>query len=68
MDETKLARGSAYELILSVCAGLGKVVPRTEEEIAYNNALADVFNYVIENESSYLMPGKVRNGKWVRDK
>lgn len=68
MDEVKLARGSAYELILSLCAGLRKVVPRTEEEIGYNNALGDVFDYIIENQSSYLMPGTVRNGKWARDK
>ena len=67
MDEVKLARGSAYELILTVCAGLRKVAPRTEEEYAYNNALGDVFDYIIKNQSSYLMPGTVRNGKWTRD-
>ncbi len=68
MDEVKLARSSAYELILSVCAGLRKVSPSTVEEVAYNNALGDVFDYIIESQSSFLMPGTVRNGKWVRDK
>lgn len=67
MDEVKLARGSAYEVILSLCAGLRKVAPRSAEEVSYNNALGDIFDYIVENESSYLMPGTVRNGKWTRD-
>lgn len=67
MDELKLARGSACELILTVCAALRRVVPSSPEDVAYNNALGDVFDYIIENESSCLMPGTIRNGKWVRD-
>lgn len=67
MDEVKLARGSAYELVLSLCSGLRKVAPRSAEEVAYNNALGDIFDYIVVNESSYLMPGTVRNGKWTRD-
>lgn len=58
---------SAYEMILSICAGLRKVEPSTPEETAYNNALGDVFDFIIENESDYLIPGTVRGGKWVRD-
>ena len=68
MDEVKRAKGHAYELILSLCAGLRKVAPKSAEEFAYNSALGDIFDYIIENESSYLMPGTVRNGKWARDK
>lgn len=68
MDIAKIARGSAMELVLSVCAGLRKICPSTSEDIAYNNALGDVFDYIIENEESVLMPGTVRQGKWTRNK
>lgn len=67
MDEVKFARGSAYEHILSLCAGLRKTCPKTTEEIAYNDALGDVFDWIIETQESVLLPGTARNGKWVRD-
>jgi len=67
MDTEKKARGTAMELILSVCSGLRKVSAKTPEEEAYNNALGDAFNYIIKNESDCLMPGTVRNGTWKRE-
>ena len=68
MDEAKRGRGSAYEHILALCSGLKKVCPQTDVERAYNDALGDIFDYIIDNQSSYLMPGTVRAGKWVRDR
>lgn len=59
---------SRWNLFFHFCAGLRKVSPSTNEDIAYNNALGDIFDYIIESEKSVLMPGAVRNGKWVRDK
>ena len=53
MSTEKKARGNAMELILSVCSGLRKVPAKAPEDIAYNNALGDVFNYIIEHESAY---------------
>ena len=67
MSTEKKARGNAMELILSVCSGLRKVPAKAPEDIAYYNALGDVFNYIIEHESAYLMPGTVLNGKWEQD-
>lgn len=67
MDEIKRASTRAYENILSVCAGLRIAVPKNNEDIAYNNALGDVFDSIIENEADYLIPGTVSQGKWQRD-
>lgn len=67
MDTEKKARGNAMELILSVCSGLRKVPAKTPEEIAYNNALGDVFDYIIKNEQDCLMPGTVQGGTWVQE-
>lgn len=67
MDTEKKARGNAMELILSVCSGLRKVPAKTPEEEAYNNALGDVFDYIIKNEHDCLMPGTVQGGTWVRE-
>lgn len=67
MDLEKRARGGAFELILSVCAGLRKYPVTTKAEQGYNDALGDVFDYIIKHESDCLMPGTARNGLWVRD-
>ncbi|WP_143322738.1 hypothetical protein [Clostridium sp. HBUAS56010] len=67
MDLEKKARGGAFELILSVCAGARKYPATTEMDLGYNNALGDVFDYIIKHESDYLMPGTARNGLWKRD-
>lgn len=44
-----------------------KVPVRSKEDIAYNNALGDVFDYFIENEPEHLYVNTVKQGKWVRD-
>lgn len=55
------------ESFLSLLSGLRKAPVRNEEDIAYNNALGDVFDYYIENEPEHLYVGTVKQGKWVRD-
>lgn len=67
MNTERKARGSAMELILSVCSGLRKVPAKTPEEEAYNNALGDVFDYIIKNEQDCLMSGTVQGGVWNRE-
>ncbi len=67
MDLEKKGRGSAFELILSVCAGARKYPVKTERDSGYNDALGDVFDYIIKYEADGLMPGTVRNGLWKRD-
>ena len=44
-----------------------KVPVRNKEDIVYNNALGDIFDYIIENELKVLMPGIARSGKWSRE-
>lgn len=67
MDTEKKARGNAMETILSICSGFRKISAKTPEEIAYNNALGDVFDYIIKNEHDCLMPGTVQGGTWVQE-
>lgn len=55
------------ESLLSLLAGLRRGPVRNEEDIAYNNALGDVFDYYIENEPEHLYVSTVKQGKWVRD-
>lgn len=68
MNNERQGRTSAFELCLSLLSGLRKVPADNAEDIAYNNALADVFDYIVTNESGSLWPGTVIQGKWVRDK
>lgn len=56
-----------FEMILTVISGMRKVSPLNAEEIAYNNALGDVFDYIIKNEAEHLEPHTIRCGLWVRD-
>ena len=66
-DDRMQAKGMAYELILTVCSGLRKVGIIKPEEVFYNNALGDVFDYIIENCKEYLLPHTVQQGRWKRD-
>lgn len=66
MDKKNL--GTVYEDILSLCAGLRKVPARDSKEIAYNNALGDVFDHILAHHADCLLPGTVTGGKWIRDK
>ena len=67
MELEKKARGSAFELILSICTGARKYPVITAEDEGYNDALGDIFDYIIKNESSCLMPGTKEQGEWKRD-
>lgn len=55
------------EGILTLLSGMRKVPVRSKEDIAYNNALGDVFDYFIENEPEHLYVNTIKQGKWVRD-
>lgn len=67
MDEAKQARISATEGFLSLLSGMRKIPAMTPEDRAYNNALADAFDFYVEKEPGDLYPHTVRMGKWVRD-
>lgn len=67
MEDERRGRISAFELCLSLLSGLRKVPAKNAEDIAYNNALADVFDYIVQNESDSLYASTVKQGKWVRD-
>ena len=69
MDITEVMKGtriSCNETFLTLLSGLRKTV-FTPEDKAYNNALADAFDYIIETQKSCLLEHTVRCGKWVRD-
>lgn len=67
MDEVRRARVSCTESFLTTLSGMRKVPVTTLEDKAYNNALADVFDFYIENHPKDLYESTVRIGKWVRD-
>lgn len=67
MDIERKGRRGAFEACLSLLSGLRKIPAKTAEDVAYNNALADAFDYIVKNESLSLYPNTVRQGKWVRD-
>ena len=50
------------ESFLSLLAGLRRVPVRNEEDIVYNNALGDVFDYYIEKEPEHLYVSTVNRG------
>lgn len=66
-NERKEIKTSCNELFLALLAGLRKVGNLTNEDMAYNNALADTFDYIIETQKSCLLDFTVRQGKWIRD-
>lgn len=63
----KQTRRSDFEGVLTLLSGLRKVPINTTEDVAYNNALADAFDYIVESKKDVLYPHTVRCGKWVRD-
>ncbi len=67
MDVEKRAMGNAFELILTVCGGARKSPATNDTDIGYNNALGDIFDYIIKNESDVLLPATVKLGLWTRD-
>lgn len=66
-DIRKETRTNCNELFLTLLSGLRKTYCTSEEDKAYNNALADAFDYIIETQSKCLLENTVRQGKWVRD-
>lgn len=71
MDNTQIrkeTRLSCNESFLTLLSGLRKTGILSKEDIAYNNALADAYDYIIEKEAHNLLEHTIRCGKWVRDK
>lgn len=68
MDLEKKGQAKGFELVLSLCSGLRNVPVKTAEDIAYNNALGDIYDCLITDYADCLFPGTVSMGKWVRDK
>lgn len=67
-DEVKrMEKLFCNEGFLTLLSGLRKTGRLTNEEISYNNALADVYDYIIETQEKHLHQHTVRCGKWVRD-
>lgn len=66
-DIRKETRTNANETFLTLLSGLRKTGKPTDEDRAYNNALADVYDYIIETQKGCLLEHTVRCGKWVRD-
>lgn len=70
MDTTELrkeTRLNCNESFLTLLSGLRKVPAITPEDKAYNNALADVYDFILEKEKNNLLDHTVWCGKWVRD-
>ena len=56
------------ESFLTLLSSLRKVgIDLSEEEKAYNNALADVYDIILEKEKNYLYSHTLDCGKWVGD-
>lgn len=70
MDANKIikeTRLSCNESFLTLLSGLRKTGILTKEDIAYNNALADAYDFILEKEKSCLLDYTLCCGKWVRD-
>lgn len=67
-SEVKQAKVSSNELILCLLAGLRKTNVESPEAFGYNEALADVYDYILDAQAENLLPNTVRQGKWIRDK
>lgn len=66
-EDTRYIIRRQTESFLSLLAGLRRVPARNKEDVAYNNALGDVFDYYIEKEPEHLYVSTVKQGKWIRD-
>lgn len=67
MDYERNIKRRATESFLTLLSGLRKVPANTIEDVAYNSALADAYDYFIEHEPENLYVNTVSQGKWVRD-
>lgn len=71
MDITQIrkeVRRECNESFLTLLSGLRKNgVDLTPEERAYNDALADAYDFILEKEKTCLHTHTVLCGKWVRD-
>lgn len=67
MDEIRLTRIRCTESFLTTLSGIRRVPATIIEDKAYNNALADVFDFYIDNHPKDLYGSTLRMGKRVRD-
>lgn len=71
MDITQIrkeVRMECNESFLTLLSGLRKNgIELTPEEEAYNNALADVYDFILEKEKNCLDTHTLWCGKWVRN-
>lgn len=70
MDSTEIRkeiRLSCNESFLTLLSGLRKTGALSSEDRAYNNALGDAYDYIINNHSNSLLEHTKWCGKWVRD-
>ena len=66
-DTSKEIRTTCNENFLTIISGFRKTGNLSEEDKAYNNALGDVYDFIIENRKDSLHSHTVSCGKWVRD-
>lgn len=69
MDVTEIrkeTRLSCNESFLTLLSGLRKTGSLAKEDIAYNNALADAYDFILEKEKTCLHTHTLYCGKWVR--
>lgn len=70
MDSTQIrkeTRLNCNESFLTLLSGFRKTGVISKEDIAYNAALGDAYDYIVKNEQHNLLEHTVRCGKWVRD-
>ena len=71
MDITQIrkeVRRECNESFLTLLSGLRKNgIDLTPEERAYNNALADAYDFILEKDKTCLYPHTLWCGKWVRN-
>lgn len=70
MDITEIrkeARTNCNESFLTLLSGLRKTGVLSDEDKAYNNALADAYDFILEKEKTCLHTHTLYCGKWVRD-
>ena len=67
-EETqRLTMQNDFEYILTLLSGMRIVTPKNNEDISYNNALGDVYDYILNSNSCILLENTVKQGKWIRD-
>jgi len=67
MEYEKEVSGRVYEHVLALLSGLRKIPAQSEEDKAYNNALGDTYDSILEAEEKVLLQHTVWCGKWKRD-